>query len=145
MMPAGLVLAVCVGAAAGGIAGALLVDTGGGPLVFVEGPSLSVLADKQGFGRGEEILIRIINTGSVPLEFDDSSYGVRVVQLDGIELYAPESSGGERTMGPGEEAALVWDQIKSDGDAALHGTYKIIATAVSGELEVEGTATVNIF
>jgi len=42
--------------------------------------------------------------------------------------------------------SFVWDQIKNDGDAALHGTYKIITKGMDeNQNEVKKSITINIF
>lgn len=141
MIPRGLAVALCVGVVAGAAAGAALYGKGahvpGAPLSYVDGPSLSVDAEKADYGAGEDVRIRVVNTGTVPLEFADGAYGVRVTQLDGIELYSPMRGAGgagegPAVLGPREEAVVVWDQTKNDGDAALHGTYKITSSASAG-------------
>lgn len=139
MVPRGLAVAVCIGVVAGAAAGAALYGKGaavpGAPLSYVDGPSLSVDADRADYGAGEAVRIRVVNTGTVPLVFADGSYGVRVTQLDGIELYSPRpgaaggGGAGPATLDPREEAVVVWDQTKNDGSAALQGTYRISSSA----------------
>ena len=47
---------------------------------------------------------------------------------------------------PKDEVSFVWDQIKNDGDAALHGTYKIVTKAMTeNQKEVKKSITINIF
>ena len=50
-------------------------------LVFVDGPSISIVTEKFDFKKGEDITIRIINSGTVPLTFSDSSYGLKITGL----------------------------------------------------------------
>lgn len=146
MIPRGLVIAVCAGAAAGAVFGIIFADhKTGEQLVYVDGASLSVVTERTDFKRGEEIRIRLVNSGTIPLVFADASYGVRIVQLDGIELYSPDRTGGVRTLEPRGDVTLVWDQTKHDGDAALHGTYRIVSTAAAGDREIGRSVTVNIF
>lgn len=150
MAPRGLAVAVCIGIIAGAAAGAALYGKGaavpGAPLSYVDGPSLSVDAEKADYAAGEAVRIRVVNTGTVPLEFADASYGVRVTQLDGIELFSPrpgdagEGGGGPAVLAPREEAAVVWNQTKSDGSAALHGTYRISSSAAAQPAAAGGPA-----
>lgn len=157
MIPRGLAVAVCIGVVAGAAAGAALYGKGatvpGAPLQYVDGPSLSVDAERADYRTGEAVRIRVVNTGTVPLEFAGGTYyGVRITQLDGIEVYSPrQGAGGADTaasgmldpavLDPRGEAVLVWNQTKSDGDPVLHGTYRITssaaADAASGGAEAE--------
>ena len=160
MIPRGLAVAVCIGVAAGAAAGIALHGKGapmpGASLSYVEGASLSVAVERPDYRAGEPVRIRVVNTGTAPLEFADGSYGLRVTQLDGIEVYAPRPGGdvvaaaaaaaaalpaaasppqgpaaaaAPAVLAPREEAILVWNQTKSDGAAVLHGTYRISSAA----------------
>ena len=141
MIPRGLAVAVCIGVVAGAAAGTALYGKGaavpGAPLSYVDGPSLSVDAERAEYRTGEAVRIRVVNTGTVPLEFAGGTYyGVRITQLDGIEVYSPRPEGGGNTaastvLGPRDEAAFVWSQTKNDGDPVLHGTYKITSSATA--------------
>ena len=115
-------------------------------LVYVEGPSLSIMTEKTNFERGEPINIRIINSGTEPLAFSDSSYGVKIVGLDGRVLYSPPSLQVISVLEPKEEKMFVWDQTKSDGDKIIDGRYKIVSRAVAGgENILTKSLTINIF
>ena len=163
MIPRGLAVAVCIGVAAGAAAGIALHGKGdpvpGASLSYVEGASLSVAVERPDYRAGEPVRIRVVNTGTAPLGFADDSYGLRVTQLDGIEVYSPRPGGdvmapappappaaasppqgpAAPAAGPGgapavvlaprEEAVLVWNQTKNDGAAVLHGTYRISSAA----------------
>ena len=94
-------------------------------LIFVEGPSISIVTEKFDFKKGEEIRIRIVNSGTVPLIFPDSSYGLRISGLSGILMYSPVSDQVVIELEPRDEVTFSWDQIKNDGDDALEGLYKI--------------------
>ena len=58
-------------------------------LIFVEGSSISIVTEKFDFKKGEEIKIRIINSGTTPLIFSDTSFGLRITGLSGILMYSP--------------------------------------------------------
>lgn len=115
-------------------------------LVFVEGPSLSIVTEKNDFKKGETINIRIVNSGSVPIIFSDSSYGLKIAGLSGLLIYSPTSSQVISELKPHEEVDFVWDQTKNDGDMALEGLYKISS---KGKLEdgkaIEKSVTINIW
>ncbi len=162
MIPRGLVVAVCIGVVAGAASGAALYGKGaavpGAPLSYVDGPSLSVDVEKADYRTGDAVRIRVVNTGTVPLEFaGDTYYGVRITQLDGIEVYAPRSDSdnvavGPVVLGPGEEGVLVWHQTKNDGSAALHGTYRVSSSAVAAAeagynevMRLDASVAINIF
>ena len=121
---------IIVGAVAGLVFGMYLIDVKNtNQLVFVEGPSLSIVTEKFDFKKGEQIKIRLINSGTIPLSFLDSSYGLRITGLSGMLMYSPEkfedSTSNAYLLNPKEEVEFVWDQIKNDGDLILEGLYKI--------------------
>ena len=115
-------------------------------LVFVEGPSISVVTEKSDFKKGEEIKIRIVNSGTVPLTFPDASYGLRITGLSGILMYTPVSAQVISDLEPGDEISFSWNQIKNDGDTALEGLYKISAKGMNKEgNNVEKSTTITIW
>lgn len=118
-----------IGVIAGLLFGLYLIDVKStSQLVFVDGPSISIVTEKSDFKKGEEIKIRIINSGTVPLTFSDSSYGLKITGLSGMLMYSPdnfESDLDSFSLSPKEEINFVWDQIKNDGDSTLEGLYKI--------------------
>ena len=177
MIPRGLAVAVCIGVAAGAAAGIALHGKGapmpGASLSYVDGASLSVAVERPDYRAGEPVRIRVVNTGTAPLEFADGSYGLRVTQLDGIEVYAPRPGGdvvaaalptaasqpqgpaaAPAVLAPREEVVLVWNQTKSDGAAVLHGTYRISSAAAplgdhaggarDPSAKVDGSVAINI-
>ena len=99
-------------------------------LVFVEGPSISIVTEKFDFKKGEEIKIRIVNSGTIPLIFSDASYGLRINGLSGILMYSPVAAQVISQLEPGDEIVFSWDQIKNDSDQALEGLYKISAKGI---------------
>ena len=65
MLPKGLILALSLGIIAGPIFGMILFDIGEQEqLVYVDGTSLSIVTEKINFKLGEEIVIKIINSGT---------------------------------------------------------------------------------
>ena len=115
-------------------------------LVYVEGQSLSIITEKTNFELGELINIRIINSGTQSLTFSDSSFGMKIVGLDGRVLYSPPSLQVISVLEPKEEKMFVWDQTKSDGDKIIDGRYKIVSRAVAdGENILTKSLTINIF
>ena len=147
LYPRGLIIAICVGVLAGAILGITVIEIKNtNQLVYVEGSSLSIVTEKTDFKEGEDILIRIVNSGTVPLTFSDASYGLRITQLDGIETFSPVSAQVISVLEPKDEITFVWDQIKNDGDEALHGVYKISSSGLDPEQKtVKKSITINIF
>lgn len=117
-----------------------------GQLVFVDGPSISVVTEKTDFKQGEEINIRIVNSGTEDLTFSDSSYGLRITGLSGILMYSPVSAQVISKLEPRDEIEFSWDQIKNDGDTALEGLYKISAKGMDSQgNKIEKSTTVTIW
>ena len=114
---------MAAGAASGLLAGLLLMDTSGGGIVYVEGPSITVDTDRRDYQRGDLVTAVIVNSGSVPLE-SDGSWGFRVTGLSGMLMYEAVGSGVD-VLEPGMRTTVMWDQVKDDGDAALEGLYRI--------------------
>lgn len=115
-------------------------------LIFVDGPSISIVTEKFDFKKGEEIKIQIVNSGNVPIIFSDTSYGLRITGLSGMLMYSPFSKPVISQLDPGDEIEFLWDQIKNDGDVSLEGLYKISAKGkdIQGN-NVEKSTTVTIW
>jgi len=142
-----LVLFIGVGLISGLVFGVYLLDVKNtSQLVFVEGPSISVVTEKIDFKKGEEIKIRIVNSGTMPMIFSDTSYGLRITGLSGILMYSPVVTQVISQLEPGDEIEFSWDQIKNDGGIVLEGLYKISAKAVDKQgNQVERSTTVTIW
>lgn len=146
-----LITFTAIGVAAGLLFGLYLIDVKNtSQLVFVEGPSISVVTEKFDFKKGEEINIRIINSGTVPLTFSDSSYGLRITGLSGMLMYSPDSLEESNleiiSLAPKEEIGFVWDQIKNDGDSTLEGLYKISSKGFDPKNnKIEKSTTITIW
>jgi len=94
-------------------------------LVFVDGSSISILTEKIDFKLGEEISIKIVNSGTTELTFPDTSYGLEIKQLDGAVIFKPLSSQVISTLNSHDEIGFLWDQLKNNGEQILEGSYKI--------------------
>lgn len=126
-VPRGLVIAILVGMLAGLTLGFFVnSQSNDEQLVFQLGPSISIVTEKIDFELGEQIYIKIVNSGTVPLTFSDASYGLKVTGLDGVLFYTPMVAQVISTLEPMEEKTFVWDQKKMDGSDSLEGRYKII-------------------
>jgi len=147
LIPKGAIICIVLGVVGSGFVGFFFAEIANEAptLVYVQGPSLSVITEKANFRLDEPINIRIVNSGTVPLTFSDTSYGLRVKQLDGIVLYAPVSAQMMSTLEPREEKMFVWNQTKSDGSKVIEGRYKIVSnTATSSYDKLEKSITINI-
>ena len=147
MFAKSLVIFTAIGVIAGLSFGIYLIDVKTtSQLVYVEGSSLSIVTEKFDFKKGEEIKIRIVNSGTTPLTFPDASYGLRITGLSGILMYTPVSAQVVSHLEPGDEIEFSWDQIKNDNDVALEGLYKISAKGTDDQGEkVEKSTTVTIW
>ena len=133
-VPRGLIAAILVGMLAGLILGFFVIyQSDYEQLVFQEGYSISIVTEKIDFELGEQIHIKIVNSGTMPLTFSDSSYGLKITGLDGILYYTPIATQVISTLEPMDEKMFVWDQKKTDGSDSLEGRYKIIVEGFDHE------------
>ena len=147
MYPKGLILALSLGVIAGPIFGIILFDIGTQEqLVYADGTSLSIVTEKINFKLGEEVIIKIINSGTDELRFPDTSYGLVIKQLDSLPIYIPTSTQETSKLQSHEEVIFSWDQLKNDNSSILEGTYKITvkANTIDGKI-IEKIITINIF
>jgi hypothetical protein len=112
-------------------------------LVYVNGPSLSVIPSKINYHVGEPINIRVINSGTVSLSFADSSYGIKIEQLDGTVIYSPVSAQVISKLEPKEEKDFVWNHVKTDGSKVYQGRYRIVSNT-SDSNTLRESVTINI-
>ena len=132
--PRGLITAILVGMLAGLILGFFVISQSNyEQLVFQEGYSISIVTEKIDFELGEQIHIKIVNSGTIPLTFSDSSYGLKITGLDGRLHYTPISTQVISMLEPMDEKTFVWDQKKTDGSDSLEGRYKIIVEGFDHE------------
>ena len=146
MFPKGLIIAILIGVIAGPVFGVFILEIGiEEQLVFVEGDSISIVTEKTDFKVGEDILIKIVNSGTTNLMFSDLSYGLEVKQLDGILVFKPSSGQMISTLEPHEEFEFTWNQKKNDGKQVLEGRYKITSNAITkNENNLIKSITINI-
>ncbi len=147
MLAKSLVIFIGVGVLAGFVFGFYLLDMKNtNQLVFVDGSSISIVTEKSDFKKGEEIKITIINSGTTPLTFSDTSYGLKISGLFGIMMYSPPASQVTTTLKPNEKIVFVWDQMKYDNLPVLEGLYKISSNGIdSMGNNIEKSITINIW
>ena len=133
-VPKGLIIAILIGMVSGLAIGLFEnFQYNHVQLVFQEGPSISIVTEKIDFELGEQIHIKIVNSGTIPLTFPDASYGLKVTGLDGVLYYTPMAAQVISTLEPKEEKTFVWEQKKMDGSDSLEGRYKIIVEGFDHE------------
>ena len=147
MLAKSLVIFIGVGVLAGFVFGFYLLDMKNtNQLVFVDGSSISLVTEKSDFKKGEEIKITVVNSGTTPLIFSDTSYGLKISGLFGIMMYSPPTSQVITTLKPNEEIVFVWDQMKYDNLPVLEGLYKISSNGIdSMGNKIEKSITINIW
>ena len=148
MIPKGAIICIILGVIGSGLVGVFFSEivNHSPTLVYVLGPSLSVITEKINFHLGEPIPIKIVNSGTVPLTFSDASYGLKIKQLDGIVLYSPISAQVVSVLKPEEEKVFVWNQTKLDGSKIIEGRYNIVSNTDSSSGNIlKKSITINIF
>ena len=147
MLSKSLVIFIGVGLVSALALGIYLIDVKStSQLIFVEGNSVSIVTEKFDFKQGEEITLRVVNSGTTPLVFSDASYGLKITGLSGTLMYSPISTQVISELVPGDEIVFSWDQIKNDGNPVLEGLYKISVNGVDKEGNtVERSTTLTIW
>ena len=133
-VPRGLIIAILIGMVSGLVVGVFEnFQYNHEQLVFQEGYSISIVTEKIDFELGEQIHIKIINSGTISLTFSDASYGLKVTGLDGVLYYTPMAAQVISTLEPKEEKTFVWNQKRMDGSDSLEGIYKIVVEGFDHE------------
>ena len=133
-VPRGLLIAILIGMMAGLVVGFFEnFQYNHEQLVFQEGSSISIVTEKIDFELGEQIHIKIVNSGTIPLTFPNASYGLKVTGLDGVLYYTPMAAQVISTLEPKEEKTFVWNQERMDGSDSLEGIYKIVVEGFDHE------------
>lgn len=148
MIPKGATICFVVGVIGGGVMGAFLfqISNQTPSLVYQNGPSLSIITEKINYHLDEPVHIKIINSGTVPLTFSDSSFGLKIRGLDGTIIYSPVFTQTISTLNPHEEKMFVWNQTKTDGSKVIEGRYKIESnTSPDADNVLKKSVTINIF
>jgi len=147
LIPKGAAIFFIVGLVAAGLLGLYLSQVANQIpiLVYENGPSLTIIPEKINYHLGEPVHVQIINSGTLPLTFTDSSYGFKITRLDGTIIYSPISAQVISKLDPKEEKNFVWDQTKTDGSKTYQGRYKIVSSTSSDAGNVlKKSVTINI-
>ena len=131
---------MAVGAVSGLAAGLLMLDFRDDGLDYRSGPAISLVTDKREYVRGEPVTVRVVNTGTVPLE---GSWSFVVTGLSGMRMYGAEHD-PDHTLEPGSHMEIEWGQTRTDGKVVLEGLYRIAVEGL-GPHEVRDSATVMIW
>lgn len=145
MFPKGLIIAVCTGVISAVMLGIYLeqINSKKQGLEFVEGPSLSVITDKQNYLAGESIQIRIINSGTYTLLFSDNTTKLQIRALDGTTIFS--SNVHSLKLDPKQESVFVWNQTKNDGTMVISGRYVVeSSTFTENEQKITDSITINV-
>ncbi len=127
-------IGLCVGMISGLILGLVTYSqTNHEQLVFEDGSSISIVTEKTDFKLGEQISIKIVNSGTVSLTFSDASYGLKITGMDGMLYYVPMAAQVITKLEPKEEVTFIWNQKKIDNSDSLEGRYKIVVEGVDPE------------
>ena len=147
MLAKSLIIFIVVGIIAGFGIGIYTIDyKTNNQLVFVDGSSISIVTEKFDFKQDELIEIKIINSGTNPLTFLNSSCDLKITGLFGILIYSPVYPPVPFTLDPMGEVVLSWDQIKNNGEFVSDGVYKIFVHGIDSDGNtVEKSATVSIW
>lgn len=99
MLARSLVIFIAVGVVSGFMFGVYLYDIKNpNSLVFVDGPSVSVLTDKTIYKQDETVQIRVVNTGTTALTSPDSSFGFKITGLAGFVIYGASDDDDNSTV-----------------------------------------------
>ena len=148
MIPKGATICFVIGVIGAGAIGAFLfqIASQAPTLVYQDGPSLSIIPEKINYHMGEPVRIRIINSGTTPLTFSDSSFGLKIRGLDGTIIYSPVSVQTESVLSSHEEKLFVWNQTRTGGGKVFEGRYKIeSSTSPDAGNVLKKSVTINIF
>ena len=146
MLARSLIIFICIGVLAGFVFGFYLHDIKNiNQLVYVDGPSISIVTEKSDFKKGEEIKIALVNSGTTPIIFSEPFYSLRITGLFGIMIYSPLGSQVSK-LEPGEEIVYFWNQTKNNNDPVLEVLYKINSRGIDSlGNNVEKSVIVNIW
>ena len=145
MFPKGLVIAVCTGVISAVIFGIYLeqVDSKKQGLEFIEGPSLSIMTDKQNYLAQENVQIRIINSGTQILMFSDKVPKLQIRALDGTTIFSSNIQNSR--LEPKQESLFVWNQTKNDGTQVIGGRYVVESSIFTeNEQKITDSITINV-
>ena len=127
MIPNSLKIALAVGTCSGVLVGLLfanLQDAGRWDVKGIPMSGIYIMTDKDEYGRGDLVQIRITNNAGHPVIFPSSPVRACITALDGTYIGGREY-GRPVTMQPGNYTQYAWDQTKDTGQQVFDGVYVI--------------------
>ena len=144
MFPKSLVIAVLSGVIASAALGSFFITLTlqQQELEFVDGPSVSILVDKNDYKLGEKIVITIVNTGTSTISLSGDLPSLKIRALDGTVFFSTSFDG--LTLEPRAQHVFEWNQLKNDNSQILEGRYVIDSFAYGEDGQLSDSATVNV-
>ena len=144
MIPKGLFIAIIVGISSALALGVYLQKTyNEDDLRFVQGPSISIITDKQDYTLTDTVIIDIVNTGTTNVFLLDDAPTLRVRALDGTEFNSILYDGIK--LAPKQKHTIQWNQLKKDDSHVLEGRYVLESYAFTEQNQkIQDSTTVNI-
>lgn len=144
MFPKSLVIAVLSGVIASAALGSFFITLTlqQQELEFVDGPSVSVLVDKNDYKLGEKIIITIVNTGTSTISLSGDLPSLKIRALDGTVFFSTSFEG--LILEPRAQHVFEWNQLKNDSSQILEGRYVIDSFAYGEGGQLSDSATVNV-
>ncbi|MFN3654519.1 MAG: hypothetical protein ACK4TO_04230 [Candidatus Nitrosotenuis sp.] len=144
MIPKSLVISVATGVVAAAAMGVYLQGLTSQKVVYVQGPSISVYAEKQYYKLGETIQIQIINSGTSEISFTKDLPGLRIRALDGTVFFSTTFE--DLNLAPKQKHVVEWAQQKNDDSKVIEGRYVVESFAYSADSKkVSDSFTLDIF
>ncbi|MEM3064783.1 MAG: hypothetical protein QW177_05360 [Candidatus Nitrosotenuis sp.] len=143
MIPKSLVVFVAAGIVAAAALGVYLQGLASKDIVYVQGPSISVRAEKQYYKLGETIQIQIINTGTSEISFAGDLPGLRIRALDGTIFFSTNFD--NLKLAPKQKHVIEWAQQKNDNSKVIEGRYVVESFAYVDGKKVSDSFTLDIF
>jgi hypothetical protein len=143
MIPKSLVISVATGVVAAAVMGIYLQSLASQGVVYVQGPSISVYAEKQHYKLGETVQIQIINTGTTEISFANDLPGLRIRALDGTVFFSTTFE--DLKLAPKQKHVIEWAQQKNDDSKVIQGRYVVESFAYADSKKVSDSFTLDIF
>jgi hypothetical protein len=142
MIPKSLVISVVTGVVAAAAMGVYLQGLASQSVVFVQGPSISVYAERQYYNLGEPIQIQIINSGTSEISFAEDLPALRIRALDGTMFFSTSFEGLK--LAPKQKHIFEWVQQKNDGSKVIEGRYVVESFAYADNKKLSDSFTLDI-
>ncbi|MEM4378277.1 MAG: hypothetical protein QXX85_04750 [Candidatus Nitrosotenuis sp.] len=131
MIPKSLVISVASGVVAAAAMGMYLQGLTSQGVIYVQGPSISVYAEKQYYNLGETIQIQIINSGTSEISFAEDLPGLRIRALDGTVFFSITFE--DLKLEPKQKHVVEWAQQKNDNSKVIGGRYVVESFAYGAD------------